>query len=135
MRQIHTLTMLAALCAPVLPTIAVAQASEPQSVAASAPAPQQPSGPRVLTPADQRNKAAAAAAPDLRPDRPVVPQISVPLGRTPPVPSSPASRPPRSGAAPPPGHIGDGAARCESLPGDLERATCRKRLAETKPPA
>lgn len=129
MRQIHALTMLAALCAAVLPTIALAQASAPPTVAAP-----QPSGPRVLTPADQRNKADAAAAPDLRPDRPVVPQISVPLGRTPPVPSTPASRPPRSGAAAAPGQIGDGAARCESLPGEVERASCRKRLAETKPP-
>jgi len=132
MSLIHTLVLPAALAMTALPLVAVAQASAPAEVAASA-APAPPPGPRVLTPQDQRNKANAAAAPDLRPERPVVPQISLPLGRTPPAPT-PSPRPPRSGAAAPPGHIGDAAARCESLPGDLERASCRKRLAQAKPP-
>jgi hypothetical protein len=133
MRQIHALVRLAALAIAALPMVVSAQASAPPGVAASAAA-APPSGPRVLTPQDQRNKADAATAPDLRPERPVVPQISLPLGRAPPVPK-PSPRPRRSGAAAPPGHIGDAAAHCESMPDDLERASCRKRLTQAKPPA
>jgi hypothetical protein len=134
MKIYRTLPLLAALFGATAPALVLAQASAPPSMAASAPAASAPVGPRVLTPAEQRRNVDEATAPDLRPDRPVVPQISVPLGRRPPVQAPAASRAPRSGAAPTPGHIGDAAARCESTPGDLERAACRKRLAETKPP-
>ena len=134
MKIFRTLPLLAALFGVTAPALVLAQASAP--MAASAPPPSSaPVGPRVMTPAEQRRNVDEATAPDLRPDRPVVPQISVPLGRKPPLPAPSASRAPRSGAAPTPGHIGDAAARCESAPGDLERAACRKRLAQTKPPA
>ena len=126
MKNIHNLPLLAALLVASLATAMV-----PLLVQAQASAPPTPTGPRLLSPAEKRDNADAAASPDLRPERPVVPQLSVPLGRTPPAPTPSASRP-RTGAATPPGHIGDAAARCESLPGDLERATCRKQLAHAK---
>ena len=128
------LPLLAALFGATAPALVLAQASAPPSMAASAAPSPAPAGPRVMTPAEQRRNVDEATAPDLRPDRPVVPQISVPFGRKPPVPAAAASRAPRSGAVAPPGHIGDAAARCESAPSDLERAACRKRLAQTKPP-
>ena len=126
MKTIHNLPLLAALRVASLATAMV-----PLLVQAQASAPPTPTGPRLLSPAEKRDSADAVSAPDLRPERPVVPQISVPLGRTPPAPTPSASKP-RSGAAAPPGHIGDAAARCESRPGDQERATCRKRLAHAR---
>jgi hypothetical protein len=134
MKIFRNLPLLVALFGATAPALVLAQASAPPSMAASATSSPAPAGPRLLTPTEQRRNVDEATAPDLRPDRPVVPQISVPLGRKPPVPAPSASRAPRNGAAAPPGHIGDAAARCESAPGDLERAACRKRLAETKPP-
>ena len=135
MNKIRTLAILAALSGASLPMLVLAQANPQPPISASAASAQAPAGPRVLTPTEQRTNADNASAPDLRPDRPVVPQISVPFGRAPPAPGPSSSVPRRSGAAAPPGHIGDAAARCESLPGDLERASCRKRLAQTRPPS
>ena len=126
MKNIDNLPLITALLVASLATATV-----PVLVQAQASAPSAATGPRLQSPAEQRDSADAVSAPELRPDRPVVPQISVPLGRTPPVPTPSASRP-RSGAAAPPGHIGDAAARCESLPGDQERAICRKQLARAK---
>ena len=126
------LPLLAALLAAALPLAAFAQASAPPVVSPAASATPAPTGPRLLTPAEKRNNADAAAAPDLRPDRPVVPQIRIPFGRTPP--ATPGSAPARRGTATPAGHIGDSAARCEALPGDVERSACRKRGAKSKPP-
>ena len=138
MKKISTLSLVAALLGASLHSFALAQSNAPLPVAAStasaasAPA---PTGPRVLTPAEQRKNADNASAPDLRPDRPVVPQISVPFGRPPPASGSAPSTPHRRGeAAPPPAPIGDAAARCESLTSDLERAACRKRLAQAQAP-
>ena len=135
MKIVRILPALIALCSVVSPALAHAQASAPPSVPSSAAsASMSPTGPRVLTPTEQRRNVDEATAPDLRPDRPVVPQISVPFGRKPPAPAPAASKSPRSGVTPTPGHIGDAAARCESVPDDQERAVCRKRLAESKPP-
>jgi hypothetical protein len=135
MKKIPTLTLVAALLAASLHSFALAQSDAPPPVAASAASAasaQAPTGPRMLTPTEQRNNADNASAPDLRPDRPVVPQISVPFGRAP---ASAPSTPRRRGeAAPPPAPIGDAAARCESMTSDLERAACRKRLAQAKAP-
>ena len=126
------LPLLAALIAAALPLAAFAQASAPPVVSSAASAAPAPTGPRLLTPAEKRDNAGAAASPDLRPDRPVVPQISIPFGRTPP--ATPGSAPARRGAATPPGPVGDSAARCEALSGDVERSSCRKRVAHSKPP-
>jgi len=136
MKKIPTLSLVAALLGASLHSFAWAQSSAPPPAAASAASAasaQAPTGPRVLTPTEQRNNADNASAPDLRPDRPVVPQISVPFGRPPPASGPAPSSPRRRGeAAPPPAPIGDAAARCESLVSDLERAACRKRLAQAK---
>ncbi len=126
MKNIHNLPLLAALL-----VVSLATATVPVLVQAQASAPPAPTGPRLLSPAEKRDNADAAASPDLRQERSVLPQLSVPLGRTPPAPGPSASRP-RGGAAAPPGHIGDAAARCESLPGNQERAACRKQLAHIK---
>jgi hypothetical protein len=126
MKTLRNLPLLAALLVATLATATV-----PLLVQAQASAPATPTGPRLLSPAEKRDNADAAASPDFRQERPVVPQLSVPLGRTPPAPNPSASRP-RSGAAAPPGHVGDAAARCESMIGDLERAACRKHLAHAK---
>jgi len=139
MKKIPTLSLVAAMFGASLHLFALAQSGAPPPVAASAASAasaQAPTGPRVLTPTEQRNNADNASARDLRPDRPVVPQISVPFGRAPPPPpgSAPSTPRRRGEAAPPPAPIGDAAARCESLASDLERAACRKRLAQAKAP-
>jgi len=83
-----------ALCCT-LPMTIRAQPATPATASTAASAASAPfaasaaSGPRLMTPKERRDNSAAAAAPDLRPDRPVVPQIRIPLGRTP----TPASAP------------------------------------------
>jgi hypothetical protein len=106
--------------APVLPAWAQASAPGP---GASAPAAPPAKGPRLLSPAEKRDNADAATAPDLRPERPVVPQISIPFGKTPPPPASA----PRTARKPPTSGVSDSAARCDAQPSDEERAACRKR--------
>jgi hypothetical protein len=89
--------LLALLIAGALPLAASAQpAAASAASAASAPlAPLTSKGPRLLTPKEKRDNAEAAAAPDLRPDRPVVPQIRIPLGRKPAPAATAASGPPK----------------------------------------
>ena len=135
MTKIPTLSLVAALLGASLHSFVLAQSSAPAPAAsaASAASPPAPTGPRVLTPTEQRNNADNASAPDLRPERPVVPQINVPFGRVPPpAPGSVPSTPRRAAATPASAPIGDAAARCESMTSDLERAACRKRLAQSK---
>jgi len=107
----------ASLALPVLPG---AGASAPARAASA------PSGPRLRTLAETANRAAAPG--DLRPERPITPQISIPFGKKPPAPQKRDEPPPRSGAAPA-GGVDDAAARCESQidPGSL--AACRAKLA------
>jgi hypothetical protein len=65
----------------------------------------------------------------LRPDRPVVPQVNVPLGRKPVAPVKPqsaASR--RREAEPAAGGIDDAVARCEAQADRQVRADCRAKL-------
>lgn len=122
-RQFILLTGMLAASLSALP--AWAQASAP-AASASAPVPQRPVAPRLMSPAEKRAAADEATSPDLRPDRPVVPQISIPFGKTPPPVSGPRKPPPR--AAPSTG-VSDGAARCDAQPSDEERAACRKQQA------
>ena len=125
------LPLLAALLPAVLSLPTMAQTPPPVAASAAASANLPSSGPRLLSPAEKRDNADAAAAPDLRPDRAVVPQISIPLGRKP---AEPLTKPSARKPAAPPAQIGDGAARCEALAGDLERAACRKKLAQSRAP-
>jgi hypothetical protein len=77
---------------------------------------------------------AEAAARDLKPDRPVVPQLSIPLGRTP---ESDKAKAPRAAARGSTGAsavlIGDAVARCEAERDAKVRAECRDRLAHEMP--
>jgi hypothetical protein len=126
----HHLPLLAALLGTVLPLVTWAQASAPAGVA-SAPAAPPTGGPRLLSPAEKRDNADAAAGPDLRPDRPVVPQISIPFGKGPKPPPASAPRAARKG---PNGGVTDTAARCEAQTSDEERAACRKQAAHISSP-
>ena len=119
--KIRFLPLAAALALCVSPLAGFAQASAPP---ASVPATTK-TGPRLLTPAETRNSATVPG--DLRPEHPVTPQISIPLGRKPP-PISAAPAPPRRNAAPGAG-IDDAAARCEAQVGEQVRAKCRDKLA------
>jgi hypothetical protein len=127
------LSLIVALsCAVVAPsgwTQASAPPSEPASAAAALPAPK--TGPRLMTPAEKRANAAAAIGSDLRPERPVTPQLSIPFGKKPP-PAPKDTRGTRSGA-PAASAIVDDAARCESQ-APAERTKCLDQLArENKP--
>ena len=89
--------LLVLLVASALPLALSAQPAA-SSAASAASAPSAPStlkGPRLLTPKEKRDNAEAAAAPDLRPDRPVVPQIRIPLGRKHAPAATAASAPPK----------------------------------------
>ena len=87
--------LFALVVAGALPLASHAQpaASTAASAASAASAPSASKGPRLLTPKEKRDNAEAAASPDLRPERPVVPQIRIPLGRKHAPAASPASAP------------------------------------------
>lgn len=115
--------MLAAIALVGATTLAAAQqAARVQSptasaaasaVAGAAPAPAKAVR-RPLTPEEQRD---TAQFPDgSPPDKPVLPQVVVPLGRKPP--------PPATAAAAAPGKINDEVARCKALTDPRHKAAC-----------
>lgn len=109
------------------PTGPLAAPERPASGASAAPAASAPlTGPRLRTPAETANRATVPG--ELRPERPVTPQISIPFGKSPPPPGKREegviTRP-----VPPSGGVDDAAARCESQVDDRVRATCRAKLA------
>jgi len=117
--------LLIAVCLALSPWAAMAQASAP-AAAASAPPLTKP-GPRLATPAESRDRTSPPG--ELRPERPVTPQISIPVGRTA---APPSKTDPRTGRAAKPlfsGKVDDAVARCEAELGARERAECRERLA------
>lgn len=98
-------------------------ASAPAAPAASAPV-----GPRLRTPAETGKRATPPGA--LSPERPVTPQISIPLGRNQPPATPNEPRPVRRGTpTPAAGGIDDSVARCEAQQDDQVRAACRAKLA------
>lgn len=106
-------------------------ASAPALPGASAPAAKP--APRPLSPNELRESASPPG--DLRPENPVKPQISIPLGKKP-VPSlAPEPRAQRriGSASAVTGGIDDASARCEAEVGDAARAACRDKLAQTNP--
>lgn len=137
--KIRCLPLVAALAFTVSPLIALAQASAPQPMRAASsspslePAPQRQTplkpAPRLMTPAEERANADESAAPEARPERPVTPQLTIPLGRkaAPELPARAGSTRARPAASS--GVIDDTAARCESLAGKQERDACRSRPA------
>lgn len=102
---------------------------EPAASGASAPSPaSRPTvGPRLRSPVETGNRAAAPG--DLRPERPVAPQISIPFGKNVPPADSGTPRVVRRPNAPASGGIDDSAARCEAQADDQLRAACRAKLA------
>lgn len=124
----------AACLLAVAASTAFAQASAPMGTtpvlpasAASGSASTAPVGPRLRSPAETGNRAAAPG--ELRPERPVTPQISIPFGKAPPTPAKGESTAPKRGnPAAPSSTIDDSAARCESQLDDQVRAACRARL-------
>ncbi len=95
---------------------------------ASAPAAALP-GPRTLTPAEKRDN--ATPPDDSRPEGRVVPQISIPLGKSLPAaskPTLPTLRPTRPAAAASSVGVNDAVARCEAQADEAARARCRDRL-------
>ena len=126
----HYLNFAAALALAVLPLATMAQASAPlpssPHPAASAPILIKP-GPRLLTPHESRDSATQPG--DLRPERPVTPQISIPFGKTPPPATAPNPNAARRNPSPGPAGVEDAVARCEAQIGEQVRAKCRDRLA------
>jgi hypothetical protein len=126
--KLRCLPLAAALTLGALTFGALAQVSTPPLSAASAPTTKAKTGPRLLTPEESRESGTAAG--DLRPERQVTPQVSIPLGKKPPPPTRPkasSGTAPRNGAAA--GGINDAAARCEAQVDKQARATCRDKLA------
>ncbi|MES2714453.1 MAG: hypothetical protein V4795_01725 [Pseudomonadota bacterium] len=111
--------------------VAQARVSTPAPVA-SASAGAQP-GPQRLSPEALRDSATAPGS--LRPERPALPQVSVPVGLPPPAPtaSSPGALPPNPAASA--GGISNAVARCEAKTSALEREQCRRRLERQSAPA
>ena len=118
-----------------LPAACWAQAAAPvpapgasgASVATTA-APAAKPGRRTLTPAEQREN--ATPLDESRPEGPVVPQISVPLGKQSPLPLKPKLRTARPDPAAPSGGVNDEVARCEAQTDVYVRAKCREWLAQ-----
>jgi hypothetical protein len=107
-------------------------AAAPALPSASAPTAAKPA-PRPLSPNELRESASPPG--DLRPEDPVKPQISIPLGRKPVPTLAPEPRAQRriGSASAAAGGINDASARCEAEVSDTARVACRTRLAQTKP--
>ncbi len=127
------LPIAAALMLAVSIVSAAAQpASAPALPGASTPAAGKPA-PRPLSPSELRESATPPG--DLRPENPVVPQLSIPLGKKPVPVLAPEPRAQRrvGSASPVAGGIDDASARCEAEAGNAARAACRGKLAQTNP--
>ncbi|MDO9285955.1 MAG: hypothetical protein Q7U26_13725 [Aquabacterium sp.] len=115
------------LSLPFTATAQPAASAAAPSMAASAAGPAKPVR-RLMTPAEQRSSATPPG--ELQPERPVVPQIRIPLGKTPPPPTATtAAR--RAATASSPAAIDDAAARCVALQSADARTEC---LAQLKRP-
>ncbi len=94
--------------------------------AASAPPVVNKSMPRAMTPAEKRSSATVPG--DVRPEEPVVPQISIPLGKTPPAPALSKAQQQRQDKAAAMGGVDDSVARCKAAATPAERDACLTRL-------
>jgi hypothetical protein len=93
--------------------------------AASAPPVVSKSKSRAMTPAESRDSATVPG--DVRPEDPVVPQIRIPLGRTPPVASHTPAQTRRHEQAAATGGIDDAVARCKAAEAPAARDACLAR--------
>lgn len=96
------------------------------AAAASAPPVVDKSKPRPMTPAEKRESATAPG--DVRPEDPVVPQISIPLGKTPPAPAQSKAQVQRHDRAAAMGGVDDSVARCKAAETNAARDACLARL-------
>lgn len=99
--------------------VAAAPASAPSTVvkpAASAPYKGKPAT-RPLSADEERESSMAPG--ELRPERTIVPQVTIPLGRKPPDTTHMTGKPG--------GSVNDAAGRCAALSDENERAICRER--------
>ena len=113
------------LAAAAAPVVVLAQASAPASLSGASAPPAPKPALRPMTPVEKSR----TAAPELRPERPVVPQLNIPLGKKSQPSQSSEPTAPRSRSAASSAVIGDAAARCEAELSERVRATCRDRLA------
>ena len=103
----------------------------PTPPAASASAPADKSGPRLLTPEEKRDN--ASPADNARHEGTVTPQVSIPLGSKPTAPLKLDRRKEPSAQRSPPAAIDDSAARCSALADAAERARCLDRHSRDRP--
>lgn len=125
MKTILASLLFAVACCAAPPPVAAQAASAAAAAAASAPAGARPK-PRVLSPAEQRDSATIPG--DVRPVDAVVPQISVPLGRTPPAPAKTQAEVQRQRRTEAAGGVDDAVARCKAQTTRAARAECMDRL-------
>ena len=118
-----------ALCAAVVSVQGQMKVEAPGAAASAASS--VPVGPRVMTP--EQRRAGASLPGEIRPERAVTPQISIPLGRSAPGPIKLPTRDAARRTPASPGAIDDAAARCEAQPGQQARAKCRDELATASP--
>jgi hypothetical protein len=112
------LPLLAVLAATTLPVVVRAQASAPAAkpaVAPSAPSTRPKPSPNLMTPEEKRDTATR----DLQPERPIEPQVSIPLSKK----GAPAGKSTGGG-------IDDAAARCKAEATEAARSACRERAAQ-----
>lgn len=107
-----------------------AQAQIPPPPSAPASAPIDKGLPQPRSPSERRDSADPPG--ELRPDKPVVPQIDIPIGRAP-APTAPLSkeRQARAAKAAAAGGLDDSAARCLAQRQEKDRAQCR--MAASRP--
>jgi hypothetical protein len=96
------------------------------AAAASAPPVVNKAQPRAMTAAEKRDSASVPG--DVRPEEPVVPQISIPLGKTPPAPTLSKAQQQRQDKAAAMGGVDDSVARCKAAKTPAERDACLTRL-------
>jgi hypothetical protein len=116
-----------ALLLTALPCVGLAQGTTPPATPGNTP-PSVAPGPKPLSPQQQRETATMPG--ELRPERPTVPQINVPLGKgaadPAPNPQPKAASGPQAASA---AGVNDAVARCEAEKDKNVRARCRARLA------
>ena len=123
------LPVAAALLLAVSPLSVMAQTVAPPPSFGASAAPAAKPVPRPLTPTELRDSASTPG--DLRPEDPIKPQISIPLGKGPPAGSKLVSREAPRNTAASAGGVNDASARCEAEIDEQVRAKCRDKLAHT----
>ena len=121
MSRLMTLAAPAAFAFFAVAAMAQVDPAAPPSAASAAPAAKP--RPRLMTPAEAGDSASPRG--ELRPERPVTPQLTIPFGKKPPGPTTARAARPSNAASS--GGIDDATARCEAQPDAQLRAACRAR--------